>query len=140
MLHSLRSVPAPASAPPDHQRQVDALWAAVKAEGPAQRPSIFKPAPPKPAPSEDPLDHRIVEELECVRRHLELLGGVLANDPILLHRHGQQLQSLDMVNQLLGHLGRVIGAGEKDLAVEQISLQDLKARLKRAPLRPIAAA
>ncbi len=138
MLHAARSSAGPSGNTSDHQRRVDELVAGVRAEGTTTRPTIFKPAPPRPTPSTDPLDHRIVEEIDCVRRHLELLGGVLANDPILLHRHNQQLQSIDLINQLLGHLTRVIAAEDKTLAVEQVSMQDLRSRLQRKPLRAIA--
>ena len=137
MLHSARVAAVPMASVPEHQSRVDAMVAAVRAETPSKRPTIFKPAPPRPAPSQDELDHRIAEELDYIRRHLELLGGILANDPILLHRHGQQLQSIDMINQLLGHLGRVIASGDKQLAADQITLQDLRARLLRRPLRPL---
>lgn len=124
---------SPAYRPPEHQRQVDELVARVREEGQA-RPTVFRPAPPPPAPSEDPLDHRIVEELECIRRHLEQLGGTLVADPVMLHRHSTQLQSIDQINQILGHLARVIAAEDKSLAAGQVSLEALRARLQRRPL------
>ncbi|MBV9884410.1 MAG: hypothetical protein JO276_15480 [Sphingomonadaceae bacterium] len=119
---------------PAHQRAVDEIQAAIRAEGVAARPPLFKPAPPRPAPSSDPLDHRVAEELEAIGRRLELLGGALAADPILLHRYGVQLQSIDLVRQMLGHLAQVVLAGEKDKAVAAITLTELKARLQRRPL------
>jgi hypothetical protein len=121
----------------DHQRRVDEIQAQVRAEAGRVRPTIFKPAPPAPDPSSDPLDHRISEEIECIRRHLDLLGGALVGDPVLLHRHGQQLQAIDRINQLLGHLSRIIAAEQKDMAVDQVTLEDLRGRLKRKPLRPL---
>ena len=119
---------------PDHQRRVDEIQARVRAEVPGARPSIFKPAPRRPQPSKDPLDHRLAEELETVRRRLDLLGGTLVGDPILLHRHGLQLQSIDQMSQLLGHLARVIGSEQKEMAVEQVTLRELRGRLQRRPL------
>jgi hypothetical protein len=133
MLHLVRSDEAD-SVVPAHQREVDAIQAAIRAEGAAARPPLFKPAPPKPAPSGDPLDHRIAEELEAIGRRLELLGGTLANDPILVHRHVVQLQSIDLITQMLGHLAQVIATGEKEKAVALITLTELKARLQRKPL------
>lgn len=122
---------------PEHQRRVDDLVARVRIEGKAPAPTLFKPAPPLPGPSSHALDHRMAEEIECIRRHLELLGGTLAADPILLHRHASQLQSIDLIDQLLGHLARVISSANKELAVEQVSLQDLRARLQRKPILPL---
>jgi len=120
---------------PAQQRLVDQIKAEMRTGAAVPpKPPLFKPAPAKPEPSSDPLDHRIVEELECIRRHLDLLGSALANDLVLVRRYTIQLQSLDLVNQLLGHLGAVIGAEDKMLAVERVSLPELKARLKRRPL------
>ena len=123
---------------PAHQAAVDAAQAAIRADLEAGRRSLFKPPPPGPGRSDDLLDQRIAEELELVIRHLELLGDILVADPILLRRHGQQLQSLDLMQQVLGHLGRVVAARDKALAVERITLTELKARLKRRALRAIA--
>jgi hypothetical protein len=100
---------------------------------------LFKPAPPRPAPSRDILDHRIAEELEAIGRRLELLGGTLANDPILLHRHAAQLQTIDLVQQMLGHLAQVVATDEKEKAIALITLSELKARLQRRPLARIGA-
>lgn len=134
MLHLVPSDEAPAVTS-EHQRRVDDLQAAIRAVGKAAaRPSIFKPAPPLPRPSRDLLDHRIAEELACIGRRLEQLGGVLSGDPILLHRHAAQLQSIDLINQMLGHLARVIATEERDKAVALITLTELKARLQRRSL------
>ena len=127
------------AAPPPHQSRVDSLQAQVRAELAAGRRSLFRPAAPLPKRSDDPLDQRLAEELELVARQLEQLGSVLAADPILLNRHGAQLQSIDLMQQVLGHLGRVVGAGDKAAAIDALTLRDLKARLQRKPLRSIAA-
>lgn len=119
--------------PPEHQRHVDELVAAVRSEAPA-KPSLFKPVPGPPTPSDDPLDHRIAEELEFIRRHLDQLGATLVADPVMLHRHSIQLQSIDQINQILGHLARVIAAEDKRVAAEQVSLEALRTRLRRRPL------
>jgi hypothetical protein len=95
---------------------------------------LFKPAPPRPAPSKNLLDHRVAEELEAIARRLELLGGTLANDPILLHRHAAQLQSVDLIKQMLCHLAQVVATEENEKAVALITLSALKARLERRPL------
>ena len=130
LVHSEDSRPATSA----HQREVDAIQAAIRAEGRAARPPLFKPPPPRPAPSDDPLDHRIAEELETIGRRLEMLGGALAADAALLHRHAAQLQSIDLIKQMLGHLAQVVATGDKEQAVALITLSELKARLQRKPL------
>ena len=122
---------------PAHQQAVDAAQAAIRADLEAGRRSLFKPPPPNPGRSHDLLDQRIAEELELVVRKLEQLGDVLIGDPILLHRHPQQLQSIDLMQQVLGHLGRVVAARDRSMAVDRITLVELKARLKRKALRSI---
>jgi hypothetical protein len=124
----------PCPAMPAHQREVDAIQAAIRAESGVVRPPLFKPAPPRPAPSKNLLDHRVAEELEAIARRLELLGGTLANDPILLRRHAAQLQSVDLIKQMLCHLSQVVATAEKEKAVALITLSELKARLQRRPL------
>lgn len=123
---------------PAHQQAVDAAQAAIRADLKAGRRSLFKPPPPDPGRSDDLLDQRIAEELELVIRHLEQLGDILVADPILLRRHAHQLQSLDLVQQVLGHLGRVAAARDRAMAVDRITLVELKARLTRSALRSIA--
>lgn len=123
--------------PPAHQRDVDALQAKVRAELASGQRTLFKPPPPTPGRSANQLDQRIAEELELVARQLEQLGGWFAADPLLLSRHSTQLQSIDLMKQVLGHLGRLVAAADRDLALEQISLKELQARLGRKPLRSI---
>jgi len=133
MLHLVRSDD---SCPvlPAHQRAVDAIQAAIRAEGQVVRPPLFRPAPARPAPSGEVLDHRVAEELEAIARRLELLGGALASDPILLQRHAAQLQSIDLIKQTLCHLSQVVATDEKEKAVALITLSELKARLQRKAL------
>ena len=124
---------------PAHQAEVDAIQAQLRADLAAGRRSLFKPAPAKadPGRSGARLDRRIAEELDLVVRELEQLGGILAGDPILLHRHCAQLQSIDRIKQVLGHLGRIVGAGDKAVALDQVTLKELRGRLQRQPLRSI---
>jgi hypothetical protein len=134
MLNSTGVSPRSDGTIPEHQRRVDELQARVRAEGDTVRQKLFKLPRPRPDSSTDPLDHRIAEEIEGIRRHLDLLGGTLVGDPAVLHRHGTQLQSIDRLNQVLGHLARIIAAEQKDLAVDQVTLQDLRSRLLRQQL------
>ena len=124
--------------PSDHQRRIDEIQAAIRAEtAPSPTRNLFKPAPKRSPPSTDPLDHHLAEELECIRRHLEQLGGVLAGNPLLVQRHATQLQSIDLINQVLGHISGIIASEDRELAVEQVTLRELRSRLKRKPLPPL---
>lgn len=131
------AAPTPGKMPSEHQRQIDAIQAAIRAEIDSGTRSLFKPPPARPAPSTNPLDHRIAEEMEFIVRQLEQLGGILANDPILLRRHALELQSIDLIKQSLGHLAQVVAAEDKALAAEQVTLTELKAKLQRKALKPI---
>ena len=124
--------------PSDHQRRIDEIQAAIRAEtAPSPTRNLFKPAPKRSPPSTDPLDHHLSEELECIRRHLEQLGGVLAGNPLLVQRHATQLQSIDLINQVLGHISGIIASEARALAVEQVTLRELRSRLQRKPLPPL---
>jgi hypothetical protein len=120
-----------------HQRRVDAAQEAIRSETAASRSSLFRPPPARLQPSGNALDQRIAEELEFVARQLERLGGILAEDSILVLRHAAPLQSIDLMKQTLGHLGRVVAAEDKGAAADLVSLPTLKARLQRKPLRPL---
>jgi hypothetical protein len=122
---------------PAHQRLADAAQAAIRADLEAGRRSLFRPPPPGPGRSDDLIDQRLAEELDLVVRQLEQLGEILAGDPILLRRHAFPLQSLDLIQQVLGHLGGVVAARDKAMAIDRITLVELKARLKRRALRSI---
>jgi hypothetical protein len=124
-------------APRAHQRRVDAAQDAIRSETAPSRPNLFRAPPQRPQPSRNALDHRIAEELEFVARQLDRLGGILAEDAILVLRHAAPLQSIDLMKQTLGHLGHVMAAEDKSAAASLISLPTLKARLQRKPLRPL---
>ena len=90
------------------------------------------PARPLPSsPSNDVLHLRIGEELDYVRRMLDVMGDQLCGDPILIRRHAVALQSLDIVGQILRHVGNVVRSSDPHSAVDDIGMVDLKARLIR---------
>jgi hypothetical protein len=123
-----------AYAPSLQQQRADAIQAAARAE--VRRP-LFRPPPPAPAAlaaTDLVIDRRVAEELEFLRRMVDLMGEKLATDPILLSRHADVLQNFDRVEQMLGHLASVVGASDKDEAVARIGMQDLRARLNRQPI------
>ena len=134
MAHSSASSPVLGN-PSSHQQRVDKMVAVVRRESTSIRPSIFKPAPPKPEPSCRLLDHRIAEELEYVARRLEHLGGILSEDSNMVVRHSGPLQSIDLMKQSLGQLSRVIAAQDKEAVVDQMTVTELKGRLQRKALR-----
>jgi len=118
-----------------NQRRVDAIQAEARAEGAAGRELRMPAAAPVPqaAPSPD-LDARLADELGYVQRLLEGLGDELIGDLLLVQRHGQALQSLDLIGQILGHVAAILVAEDKGTVVEQIGMEDLRARLKRKPI------
>lgn len=130
-------------APSAHQREVDAMMAEIRASmaqaelPPSTTPSaqarrpLFREPPARPEASVDPVDYRIAEELETIRRRLDQIGDALIADPILLHRHATSLQGLDLTNQVLAHLAEVIKSADKAAGVEAVRMDDLRARLKR---------
>ena len=115
------------------QRRVDAIQAEVRAAGAASR-EQREPAP-APAPAAYPdLDARLGDELGYVQRLLENLGDQLIKDLFLVQRHGEALQSLDLVGQILGHVAAILHAEDKGAVLDQIGMEDLRARLKRKPI------
>ena len=122
------------------QQRVDAIQAQARKEEARKR--LFKPAPTPPQrplePTADIISMRIAEELSYVRRILDRLGEDLVSNPVVVHRHAQALQSFDLVNQLLGHLARVIETENREEAIERIGMQELRARLKRRPIAVFA--
>jgi hypothetical protein len=115
-----------------NQRRVDAIQAEARAGiNPVQQTTAPEPKPPAPLTD---LDKRLAHELGYVQRLLESLGDELIKDLFLVQRHGQSLQSLDLVNQILGHVATILCAEDKAAVVEEIGMEDLRARLKRKPI------
>lgn len=110
------------------------IWAVdAPPEGEERRP-IRRDAPALravPDRTQNQLDLRLGEELDYVRRMLDALGDQLAGDPILIRRHAVALQSLDIVGQILNHVGNVIRSSDPKFTVEDIGMSDLRARLTR---------
>ncbi len=122
---------------PPHQQRVDEIMSQARRDEVRQR--LFKPAPASSLPlamTEDVLSVRLSEELDYIRRLLDGIGDKLVADPIVLQKHTDALQGFDVIGQLLGHLSAVVAAADRGAAVERIGMQDLKARLTRASLKP----
>lgn len=116
------------------QRRVDAIQAQARDEVAWGRDRRASDPVQAPAPLNPDLDARLADELGYVQRLLEDLGDSLIADLLLVQRHGQALQSLDFVNQILGHVRSILVAEDRDGTVEQIGMEDLRARLKRKPI------
>jgi hypothetical protein len=116
------------------QRRVGAIQAEARADAQIGSALRAPAAPPPPPAAIAGLDSKLAHELGYVQRLLENLGDELIKDLFLVQRHGQSLQSLDLVGQILGHVAAILQAQDKAAVVEQIGMEDLRARLKRKPI------
>lgn len=112
------------------QRRVDAIQAEARAN-PVTGRALRSPEGPATQPLVADLDARLADELGYVQRLLEGLGDELIADLLLIQRHGKSLQSLDLVGQILGHVAAILRSDDKAAVVEDIGMEDLRARLKR---------
>ncbi len=76
-----------------------------------------------------PLDHRLAAELDHARAMLEAMGDQLAFDGQVVAEHGQALQAVDIVGQMLGHIANVVRADDRRIAIDRIGMCELKAKL-----------
>lgn len=83
------------------------------------------------APEACNLSPRIAEEMRGLQRRLEGLGESLAGDPILLFRYQRQLQDIDVMMQILGHLATVTESDDQIAAAKAIGRESLQRRLLR---------
>jgi hypothetical protein len=113
--------------PPPGQGRVDLIQATAR--GGRGRGAL--PQPPAEERWIGQLEVRLGEEIAFVQRLVEALGDELVADPAILHRHAQALQNIDLSSQILGHLSRVLGAPDRAVAVRDIGMEDLRARLTR---------
>lgn len=101
---------------------------------PKPRPSIRRDPPPLAkalSDTDDQLRLRLAEELEYARRMLTSMGDELASDPLIVSRHLAELQTVDIVGQMLGHIAAVVRSSDPPGAIERIGMGALKARLLR---------
>ena len=82
----------------------------------------------------DALPRRLAEELACVGRLLESLGNDLCSEPLLVMRHAEKLQNLDISAQILGHVAAILVAGQPQQTIESIGMTSLRKRLQRVSL------
>lgn len=77
------------------------------------------------------LDHQLAEQLEHARSLLEAMGDDLVADDEVLMRHAKAIQAVDIVGQMLGHIANVVRAEDRNAAVQDIGMAQLKSRLDR---------
>lgn len=113
------------------QTRVDAIQAAAR----AGQPVVESTPVERTARAEvTEIDTAIADEIAYVLRMLETVASELADDPLMISRHGAALQSFDIACQILGQLGVIISAGDRSVAIDHIVMQDLRSRLLRKPL------
>lgn len=118
------------------QRRVDAIQAAVRLGqsldglGEPAEPALPAGAPAAP----DSLNGRIAEEIATTQRLLDAVADTLSDEPLILARHASQLQSLQSVSEVLGHLARVLQAPDAEAEAHAVTLHALRARLLRKAL------
>lgn len=115
------------------QVEVDDMVAAVRS-GDADVLPFPSPAASRPIALESLLPQRLAEELAFVARLLDSLGEDLCGEPLLVMRHAEKLQNLDISAQILGHVAAVLVADRPDQAIDAIGMTTLRKRLQRTAL------
>jgi len=110
------------------QARIDAIQAAARDQAPVPR---ADPGPVQDRTRQPDHDMRLAQEITYVQRMLEQASADLVRDPAIVHRHPEALQTFDIVDQILGHLARVMTADDKEGAIGSIGMEELRARLLR---------
>ena len=98
------------------------------------RPTVIRTAAPLPSRSLSVIDERLSEEIETMKRWIDLTAASLGADPILRARHAGELQTLQMVSRTAAQLAAIIAAADKGDAIDRIPLPELRARMQRRPI------
>ncbi len=96
------------------------------------RAEVLPLSPPKVF--RDILPQRLAEELAYVGRLLESLGDDLSAETLIVMRHAEKLQNLDIASQILGHVAALLIADQPERAIESISMGSLRKRLQRVSI------
>ena len=113
------------------QLAVDAMIEAVRSGAAEVLP--FRPTP-LPDTFRDALPQRLAEELAYVSRLLESLGDDLCAEPLVVMRHAEKLQNLDISAQILGHVAALLVSKQPEQAIDAIGMGSLRKRLQRTSL------
>lgn len=114
------------------QAQVDHVVATSRAALGSSRPGQSSSGERNLEP--DVLNNRLAEEILLIARTIEQLGDEFAEEPLVVARHGQSLQQVDVAVQVLGHIARIINAEDPNAVISEIGMQALVARLCRKSL------
>lgn len=82
----------------------------------------------------DKLVRHIAEELSFVARKLDLLGSHLVDEPVVIARHSDKLQQLDISSQILVKLSLLLLSEEPSALMAEDGMEDLRRRLTRRSL------
>jgi hypothetical protein len=113
------------------QTQIDRVVAAANTGASEVEPAVKRA---KNGLERDVLDSRLAEEILLVARIIEQLGEDIAEEPLMIARHGHSLQQLDVAVQTLGHIARIITADDPEAVLDEIGMKELVARLRRRSL------
>lgn len=80
------------------------------------------------------LPQRLAEELAYVGRLLEALGDDLSTEPLIVMRHADKLQNLDLSMQILRGVATILTAEQPEQAIDSIGMASLRNRLRRTTL------
>lgn len=86
-------------------------------------------APPPIAGCSKQLGVRLADELAYVSRMLHGLDEAVANEPLMICRHGAQLQYLDLSRQVLSLVEALLRDPEPEAAVKRIGNESFRRRL-----------
>lgn len=104
-------------------------------------PKSIPPMPPEdeaalssPSAGNAALEAQIARELRYAQALLDHLSEPLLNDFMLVSQYSRNLQEIDRVRQLLGHLAEILGAVDKSAAIDKIGMFELRCRLQGKPI------
>lgn len=100
------------------------------------RSRIARAARPPLVPSDNPIDERLCEEIETLRRYVETAAYLLGQDAGIRYRYRTEIDNLRHVERMLGQIAPLVAAADRIEAADRVADPELKGRLQRKPLVP----
>lgn len=100
------------------------------------RSRIARPSRPPLVPSDNPVDKRLCEEIETLRRYVETSAYLLGQDAGIAYRYRTEIDNLRHVERMLGQIAPLVAAADRIEAADRVADPELKGRLQRKPLVP----